>query len=115
MDEWGEKTEPEPEVTSKFSGPDPPIDDDEWGGSGVELGNGSPVAGGEATVEDGSGRLWELKRALVDTVYGSDFGFRSSAEVRAEAVELVSQLEAANPTPAPTECPDLLDGNWILV
>ncbi|XP_057799215.1 plastoglobulin-1, chloroplastic [Salvia miltiorrhiza] len=109
VDEWGDKSEPEPEPASRFSAPDPPKDDDEWGGSGVELGNGSPV------VEDGGGRLWELKRALVDTVYGSDSGFRASAEVRAEALELVSQLEAANPTPAPTECPDLLDGNWILV
>ncbi|PIN22813.1 hypothetical protein CDL12_04467 [Handroanthus impetiginosus] len=110
VDEWGDKSEPEPEPTSKFSGPDPPRDDDEWGGSGVELGNGSPVA-----EEDGSGKLWELKRALVDTVYGSNLGFRASADVRAEALELVSQLEAANPTPAPTECPELLDGNWILV
>ncbi|KAH6817985.1 Plastid-lipid associated protein PAP / fibrillin family protein [Perilla frutescens var. frutescens] len=122
VDEWGDKSEPEPEPTSRFSGPDPPKDDDEWGGSGVELGNGTPVADGGAGVESvaeelegGGARLWELKRALVDTVYGSDFGFRASAEVRAETLELVSQLEAANPTPAPTECPDLLDGNWILV
>ncbi|KAK6162178.1 hypothetical protein DH2020_002019 [Rehmannia glutinosa] len=118
VDEWGEKTEPEPEPASKFSGPDPPKDEDEWGGSGVEFGNGSPVADGGVDVsvkdEDGDGKLWELKRALVDTVYGSDFGFRASAEVRAEALELVSQLEAANPTPAPTESPVLLDGNWVL-
>lgn len=82
------------------------------------MGNGSPVADGgvgESVVEDGGGRLWELKRALVDTVYGSDLGFRASSEVRAEVLELVSQLEAANPTPAPTESPDLLEGNWILV
>lgn len=81
------------------------------------MGNGSPVAddGVTAKEEDGDGNLLELKRALVDTVYGSDFGFRASAEVRAEALELVSQLEAANPTPAPTESPELLDGNWFLV
>ncbi|KAL0300254.1 UNVERIFIED_CONTAM: Plastoglobulin-1, chloroplastic [Sesamum calycinum] len=118
VDEWGEKSEPEPEPTSKFSGSDPPKDEDEWGGSEVELGNGSPVADVGVNVgvkEDGDGKLWELKRALVDTVYGSDLGFRVSAEVRAEAFELVSQLEAANPTPAPTENPELLDGNWVLV
>ncbi|GER34655.1 plastid-lipid associated protein PAP / fibrillinfamily protein [Striga asiatica] len=59
-------------------------------------------------------KLWELKRALLDTVYGSDLGFRASAEVRAEVHELVSQLEAANPTLAPTESTGLLDGNWVL-
>ncbi|KAL3834933.1 hypothetical protein ACJIZ3_009669 [Penstemon smallii] len=117
VDEWGEKSEPEPEPTSKFSGSDPPKDEDEWGGSGVELGNGSPgeVNVGVKEEEESDGRLWELKRALVDTVYGSDLGFRASAEVRAEVLELVSQLEAANPTPAPTETPELLDGNWVLV
>ncbi|XP_011082345.1 plastoglobulin-1, chloroplastic [Sesamum indicum] len=118
VDEWGEKSEPEPEPTSKFSGSDPPKNEDEWGGSEVDLGNGSPVADVGVNVgvkEDGDGKLWELKRALVDTVYGSDLGFRASAEVRAEAFELVSQLEAANPTPAPTENPELLDGNWVLV
>ncbi|XP_073133096.1 plastoglobulin-1, chloroplastic [Henckelia pumila] len=116
VDEWGEKSGPEPEPTSKIIATDPPIDDDEWGGSAVVSGNGIPdvneEAGGNAVKED---RLWELKRALVDTVYGSDFGFRASAEVRAETLELVSQLEAANPNPSPVECPELLDGNWVLV
>ncbi|KAL3497890.1 hypothetical protein ACH5RR_040622 [Cinchona calisaya] len=116
VDEWGEKSEPEPEPTTKFSGPDPPREgvDDEWGGVGVKddgFWNGTPGVdeGGE------SDKLRDLKRAFVDTVYGSDFGFRASSEVRAEALELVAQLEASNPTPAPTESPELLDGNWILV
>lgn len=101
---------------SKFSGPDPPRDEDEW--TGKDVGNGSPgveVSGGVSLKEDGDGKVYELKRALLDTVYGSDFGFRASSEVRAEALELVLQLEASNPTPAPTESPDLLDGSWILV
>ncbi|KAG8374590.1 hypothetical protein BUALT_Bualt10G0011200 [Buddleja alternifolia] len=119
VDEWGEKSEPEPEPepASRFSGPDPPKDEDEWGGSDVELGNGSPIASESVKEEDDddSVKLWELKRALVDTVYGSDLGFRASAEVRAEAIELVSQLEAANPVPAPTENAELLNGNWVLV
>ncbi|XP_075517881.1 plastoglobulin-1, chloroplastic-like [Primulina tabacum] len=116
VDEWGEKSGPEPEPTSKLIGTDPPIDDDEWGGSAVISGNGSPVvneeAGGNVVEEE---RLRELKRALVDTVYGSDLGFRASAEVRAETLELVSQLETANPNSSPVECPELLDGNWVLV
>lgn len=69
----------------------------------------------EGSSDDVGGERWALKRALVDTVYGSDFGFRASAEVRAETLELVSQLEASNPTRAPTECPEMLDGHWILV
>ncbi|KAL7123618.1 hypothetical protein ACP275_01G116800 [Erythranthe tilingii] len=93
--------------------------EDEWGQSGVEFINGTPVPDPAVVKEEeekeDDGKLWELKRALVDTVYGSDFGFRASAEVRAETLELVSQLEAANPTPAPTESPQLLDGNWFLL
>lgn len=118
VDEWGEKSEPEPEPLTKFSGPDPPGDDeanDEWGGVGVKdngLGNGTPGAGDDAGESE---KLRDWKRAFVDTVYGTDFGFRASTEVRAEALELISQLEAANPTPAPTETPELLDGNWVLV
>nr|XP_016443441.1 PREDICTED: plastoglobulin-1, chloroplastic-like isoform X1 [Nicotiana tabacum]XP_016443442.1 PREDICTED: plastoglobulin-1, chloroplastic-like isoform X1 [Nicotiana tabacum] len=106
VDEWGEKSELESEPVTKLTDSDPPKYEDEWGN------NGSPavdVSGGEDE------KLLELKRCFVDTVYGTDFGFRASSEVRAEALELVSQLEAANPTPAPTECPELLDGNWILV
>ncbi|PHU28784.1 putative plastid-lipid-associated protein 3, chloroplastic [Capsicum chinense] len=104
-DEWGDKSEPEPEPVTKLADSDPPKYEDEWG-------NGSPA------VEVSSGedeKLLELKRCLVDTVYGTDFGFRASSEIRAEALEFVSQLEAANPTPAPTESPELLDGNWILL
>ncbi|MFX6535170.1 PAP/fibrillin family protein, partial [Acinetobacter baumannii] len=111
VDEWGEKTEPESEPTSRFTDSDPPKKyEDEWGG--IELGNGTTpveqVVVGPTFKED-------LKRALVDAVYGSELGFKASAEVRGEALELVSHLEAANPTPAPTDCPELLHGNWVLV
>ncbi|KAJ8448419.1 hypothetical protein Cgig2_022047 [Carnegiea gigantea] len=106
-DEWGEKPEPisvpEPELT-RFAAPDSPIREieDEWAGV---AGDGAPP-----TRRDNG----DLKRALVDTVYGTDFGFRASAEVRAEASELISKLEAVNPNPNPTEVPNLLDGNWVL-
>ncbi|XP_060179782.1 plastoglobulin-1, chloroplastic-like [Lycium barbarum] len=91
VNEWGEKseTEPEPELVGKI------------------------IAGSLGVVEDE--RVAVLKRCLIDTVYGTDFGLRASSEIRAEALELVSQLEAANPTPNPVESPELLDGNWILV
>ncbi|KAH0741457.1 hypothetical protein KY290_034500 [Solanum tuberosum] len=105
VDEWGDKSEPEPGPVTKLADSDPPKYDDEWG-------NGSPGVDGSVGEDE---KLLELKRCLVDTVYGTDFGFRASSEIRAEALEFVSQLEAANPTPAPTESPELLDGNWILV
>ena len=118
-DEWGEKSGPEPELDSaytRFTAPDPAIGEyeDEWGPGGGS-GNGGSGVQVEVEGEDKGGGNWELKKCLVDTVYGSDFGFRASAEVRAEASELVTQLEAANPTPNPAETPALLDGNWVLL
>ena len=65
-----------------------------------------------AVVDD---KVEELKRCLVDTVYGTELGFRASLEDRAEILELVNQLEALNPTLGPTSAPELLDGNWVLL
>lgn len=121
-DEWGEKADPEPEASySRLSDSDPPREDDEWGGGGggggvegyVAAGNGTPSAQGEAAAAED--RVGDLKRCLADTVYGTDFGFRAGQEVRAEVLELVNQLEAANPTPAPVDATGLLDGKWVLV
>lgn len=57
----------------------------------------------------------DVKRCLVDTVYGSELGFRASAEERAEVLELVAQLEGLNPTPAPMDAVEVLNGNWVLL
>lgn len=65
--------------------------------------------------EDDDDKNGELKRCLVDTVYGTDLGFGASAEVRAEVLELVTQLEGVNPTPVPTDDMEVLDGNWVLL
>lgn len=124
-DEWGEKSEPEPEPEpessySEISDADPPKDEDEWGGDDiVASGNGSTAAAAAAAAAnaeaEGGDKLAVLKQCLVDTVYGTNFGFQSSAEARGEVLELVNQLEAANPTPAPVEAVELLDGNWVLL
>ncbi|GJM91564.1 hypothetical protein PR202_ga07946 [Eleusine coracana subsp. coracana] len=107
-DEWGEPGEPEPEPPAPADPPSPGIND-EWGDE-------QPAAEASAPQEDeATERREDLKRCLVDTVYGSELGFRASSEVRGEVVELVTQLEAANPTTAPVEAPELLDGNWILL
>ncbi|CAL1376208.1 unnamed protein product [Linum trigynum] len=115
-DEWGEKPEPKPEYP-KAAAVDPPVNEDEWeeeGYSAAAVGNGStaPSTAGGKKVGDGNG---ELKRSLVDTVYGTGLGFRAGSEVRAEVSELVSQLEAVNPTSAPVDTASLLDGNWVLL
>uniref|UniRef100_A0A2P2JTI8 Uncharacterized protein MANES_17G014600 n=1 Tax=Rhizophora mucronata TaxID=61149 RepID=A0A2P2JTI8_RHIMU len=113
-DEWGEKADPEAE-SPIASDSDPPKDEDEWEGGYAASGNGSAAAQGAGAVVEKDAKIEELKRCLVDTVYGTDFGFRASPEVRAEVSELVNQLEAANPTRAPVDAKDLLDGNWVLL
>lgn len=55
-----------------------------------------------------------LKKSLVDNLIDTDRGLKASSEVRADIVELITQLEAKNPTPAPTEALPLLNGKWIL-
>ncbi|KAJ7953412.1 Plastid lipid-associated protein chloroplastic-like [Quillaja saponaria] len=122
-EDWGEKSEPEPEPSStKLTDSDTPKDEDEWGGDeagggteDVNVGNGSASTVAETQTEELDDKLKELKRGLVDTVYGTELGFRAGAEVRAEVSELVNRLEAANPTPAPVETPELLNGNWVLL
>ncbi|XP_028805970.1 plastoglobulin-1, chloroplastic [Neltuma alba] len=118
-DEWGEESEPETTPT-KLPDADPPKYEDEWEEGGaddeaIDQGNGTPAA----TIKDQTvgvdDKLLGLKQALVDTVYGTEFGFRARSEVRAEVSELVNQLEAANPTPAPVEEPRLLNGTWVLL
>ncbi|XP_061343068.1 plastoglobulin-1, chloroplastic [Gastrolobium bilobum] len=122
-DEWGEDYEPEPEASSKLPDSDPPKDEDEWQG-GVEAdaggyidgGNGTPATSTSTPAEERvDDKLEALKRALVDTAYGTELGFRAGSEIRAEMSELVTQLEAANPTLAPVEEPGLLNGNWVLL
>jgi hypothetical protein len=41
--------------------------------------------------------------ALIDSLYGTERGLSARSEVRAEINELISQLEAKNPVPNPTE------------
>ncbi|EYU27736.1 hypothetical protein ABFS82_13G129100 [Erythranthe guttata] len=56
-----------------------------------------------------------LKKQLLDSLYGTTRGLFASSETRAEILELITQLECKNPTPAPTEALTLLNGKWILV
>ena len=113
---------PEPaSAYSKLSAADPPKNDDEWGPDGYPA---KPAAAAEAESSSDESeeeekrkkeRVLELKRCLADTVYGTELGFRARLEERAEILELVNQLEALNPTPAPTQSPELLAGDWVLL
>lgn len=84
------------------------VSDDEWGA------DNEPSAPGVAVLEEVP-EIYALKKQLVDSFYGTNRGLSASTETRAEIVELISQLEANNPTPAPTEALTLLNGKWILV
>ncbi|KAG1659090.1 hypothetical protein FOA52_013736 [Chlamydomonas sp. UWO 241] len=59
--------------------------------------------------------LADLKAALLDSFYGTERGLSARSEVRAEINELISQLEAKNPVPNPTETLEKLSGEWKLV
>ncbi|GBG89418.1 hypothetical protein CBR_g49209 [Chara braunii] len=74
-------------------------------------GGGATAVAVEASPSD---KVAELKSALIDALYATDRGLRASSETRAEIMELITQLEALNPTPSPTESLALLDGKWIL-
>ncbi|KAI3896612.1 hypothetical protein MKW92_024471 [Papaver armeniacum] len=52
-----------------------------------------------------------LKKDLVDLLYGTDRGLRVSSETSAQILELITQLEAKN---QPTQDLTLLNGKWIL-
>eukprot|EP00803_Ostreobium_quekettii_P000787 evm.model.scf_601.1 EVM.evm.TU.scf_601.1 scf_601:2427-5142(+) len=57
----------------------------------------------------------DLKAALLDSLFGTERGLNAKGETKAEINELISQLEAKNPTPSPTEAIDLMSGSWKLV
>ncbi|OMO76884.1 hypothetical protein CCACVL1_15343 [Corchorus capsularis] len=93
------------------------VDDDEWGPDKGEEPVVTQTTGVAVAEEEKPKELSEvesLKKALVDSFYGTGRGLKASSETRAEIVELITQLEAKNPTPAPTEALSLLNGKWIL-
>ncbi|KAL6600537.1 hypothetical protein ACP70R_045337 [Stipagrostis hirtigluma subsp. patula] len=96
--------------------------EDEWGAeSAADQGQGAGAAAASTAVAEppaaeapAASEVAELKAKLKEALYGTERGLRASSETRAEVVELITQLEARNPTPAPTEALTLLNGKWIL-
>ncbi|KAK8973762.1 hypothetical protein V6N11_061853 [Hibiscus sabdariffa] len=86
--------------------------DDEWVPKQEE-----PAAdsGGVSVAEEEKVETKRLKKALVDLFNGTDGGLKATSEMRGEISEVISQLQARNPTPSPTEALPLLQGKWILV
>lgn len=114
-DEWGEKSEPQPDPEpTLLPDSDSPNYEDEWE-EDYATANGTANMQQQQPEEDKSSFVSDLKRCLVDTVYGTELGFRAGPDVRAEVLELVNQLEAANPTPCPVDATAALDGNWVLL
>lgn len=88
--------------------------DDEWGAEKEpDYGGGVAVVEEEEPPKEPT-EIDILKKKLVDAFYGTNRGLNATSETRAEIVELITQLEAKNPTPAPTEALTLLNGKWIL-
>ncbi|KAL1211056.1 putative plastid-lipid-associated protein 1 [Cardamine amara subsp. amara] len=91
---------------------------DEWGSDAAEKRpSSSSVSVAEKEAEEAIESVEEterLKRALADSLYGTERGLRASSETRAEISELITQLESKNPTPAPNDALFLLNGKWIL-
>ena len=90
--------------------------DDEWGPEKEEPSAAAVAVADEEKPEPPAeaAEIERLKKALVDSFYGTDRGLKVTSETRAEIVELITQLEAKNPTPAPTEALTMLNGKWIL-
>ncbi|GLT75203.1 hypothetical protein SLA2020_469440 [Shorea laevis] len=72
------------------------------------------VAVAEEVKPEKDSEIESLKKDLVDSFNGTYRGLSATSEIRAEIVELITQLEAKNPTPAPSEALTLLNGKWIL-
>ncbi|XP_062161808.1 plastid-lipid-associated protein, chloroplastic-like [Alnus glutinosa] len=94
------------------------VNDDEWGPDKEEdpsaAAAAAAVAVGEEVKPAEPSEIDRLKKALVDSFFGTDRGLKATSETRAGIVALITQLEAKNPTPAPTEALSLLNGKWIL-
>ncbi|CAI5970062.1 unnamed protein product [Closterium sp. NIES-64] len=74
---------------------------------------GSSSAGIEGAASGGES-VKELKQRLLRAVGGTQRGKAASPQQREQILQLIEQLEAANPTPSPMLSP-LLAGTWALV
>ena len=74
-----------------------------------------PEVSGEEEEEEEEAEVDAVKSRLLDSFYGTNRGLSASSKTRAEANELISRLEAMNPTPSPSYELAALSGKWRLV
>ncbi len=55
------------------------------------------------------------KANLLNAIAPVNRGLNMTEDQRKAIFSAVAYLEELNPTPAPTQCPELLDGNWLLL
>jgi len=73
-----------------------------------------PEVSGEEEDEE-EAEVDAVKSRLLDSFYGTNRGLSASSKTRAEVNELISRLEAMNPTPSPSYELAALSGKWRLV
>ena len=73
-----------------------------------------PEVSGEEKDEE-EAEVDAVKSRLLDSFYGTNRGLSASSKTRAEVNELISRLEAMNPTPSPSYELAALSGKWRLV
>lgn len=77
-------------------------------------GNGGVGSEDNISIAECESRIAELKQALVDSIDTTHRGLQANGETRSEIMELITQVEARNPNPNPTQALELLGGKWIL-
>ncbi|KAG0623183.1 hypothetical protein M758_3G154500 [Ceratodon purpureus] len=65
--------------------------------------------------EEAEKHLKGLKQDLILALSGTNWGMDANRETHAVIADIITQLEAVNPNPAPTEALEVLDGKWIMV
>lgn len=74
-----------------------------------------PEVSGEEEEDEEEAEVDAVKSRLLDSFYGTNRGLSASSKTRAEVNELISRLEAMNPTPSPSYELAALSGKWRLV
>ncbi|KAJ6832344.1 putative plastid-lipid-associated protein 2, chloroplastic [Iris pallida] len=109
---------PQPSFVARAIASDNKLGKGKGGGGGddtVAAAEKKKDAGPAAAADQATLPVGELKGKLEDSLKETGRGLNTAGEKRTEILELLTQIEANNPTPAPTKAHDLLDGKWILL
>lgn len=79
-----------------------------------EEGHQNEEHGEEIVADHDNHQRDDLKKSLANAVYGTNWGMNATRETHAAIADIITQLEAVNPTPAPTENLETINGKWIM-